>query len=520
MKMSMCTFKWIGDSERMKSFRIKNIKSFKDSGNIEFKPITIFVGKNSCGKSSLLRFPTVLAQTALSNTDSPLMFYGKMLDYGNYEDVVFGKKADSISFEIEYDVNIHDVNDARYSMIEEEKNDEIPREIHRVGMKVIINKNDKRMQVESAELCVDGECLSGFYYQGDSFRVELNYIYEDYQLTKERYVMEVEDIHFDKFFPLYDMRELFCAIVGIVVNEDKKPVNMEVGQELYNRLFNLANPYGDNQLSGEEKLIKRIKDGMEYASVMMSHVYTNFDIEARTTTYIGPFRESPERVYRDPEILSRDVGVRGENVSTLLIRDFQKKGKLINAISEWLYKTMSYRLTIKDMGSGLFQIMLVNDKGTESNILDVGFGISQVLPIVTQVMKMAFVSKRRIMGKLIKGESIYMEQPELHLHPAAQADLADIFVNCILNKESTCLVIETHSEHLIRKLQVLVADKENDFSADMLKVYYVDKDENGAASVQEMKIMDNGKFEQKWPTGFFDKAHELSMELLKNSAKK
>ena len=181
---------------------------------------------------------------------------------------------------------------------------------------------------------------------------------------------------------------------------------------------------------------------------------------------------------------------------------------------------MGYRLTIKDMGSSLFQIILVNDKGIESNILDVGFGISQVLPIVTQVIKMAFVNNRRIMGKLIKGESIYMEQPELHLHPAAQADLADIFVNCILNKKNTCLVIETHSEHLIRKLQVLVADKENDFSADMLKIYYVDKDENGAASVQEMKIMDNGKFEQKWPTGFFDKAHELSMELLKNSAKK
>ena len=519
MKKTMCTFQRIGEAERMKSFRIKNIKSFKDSGNIEFKPITIFVGKNSCGKSSLLRFPTVLAQTALSNTDSPLMFYGKMLDYGNYEDVVFGRSTDSIIFEIDYDINIHDVNDARYAKIEEEENDEAPREMHRVGMKVAINKNDKRMHVESAELCVDGECLSGFYFQGDNYRVELNYIYENYQLTKERYVIEVEDIQFEAFFPIYDMREVFCAIVGIVVNDDKKPVSMEVGQELYNRLFNLANPYGDGQLTDEEKLIKRIKDGLEYSSVMMSHVYTNFDIEARTTTYIGPFRESPERVYRDSETLSRDVGVKGENISTLLIRDYQKKSKLITAISEWLYKTMGYKLTIKDMGNSLFQIMLINDKGIESNILDVGFGISQVLPIITQVIRTSFISSRRIMGRIIKGESIYIEQPELHLHPAAQAELADIFVNCILDNEDTFLVIETHSEHLIRKLQVLVADKENDFSTDMLKIYYVDKDENGVANVQEMRIMENGKFEQKWPTGFFDKAHELSMELLKNSAK-
>lgn len=518
MKKAMCTFQWIGDTERMKSFRIKNIKSFKDSGNIEFRPITIFVGKNSSGKSSLLRFPIVLAQTALSNTDSPLMFYGKMLDYGNYEDVVFGRAADSMTFEIDYDINIHDVNDARYAMIEEQNN-EMPCEIHRVGMKVSINKKDKRMRVESAELCVDGECLSGFYYQGKNYRVELNYIYENYQLTKEKYVIEVEDIHYDKFFPLYDMREVFCAIVGIVVNEDKKAVSIEAGQELYNKLFNLANPYGDDQLTDAEKLIKRIKEGLEYSSVMMSHVYANFDIDARMRTYIGPFRESPERVYRDSETQSKDVGVRGENVNTLLIRDYQKKSKLIDAISEWLYKTMDYKLTIKDMGSSLFQIMLVNDKGIESNILDVGFGISQVLPIVTQIIKTSFVSKRRIMGRLVNGESIYIEQPELHLHPAAQAELADMFVNCILDNEDNCLVIETHSEHLIRKLQVLVADKKNAFTADMVRIYYVDKDENGVANVQEMKIMDNGKFEQKWPTGFFDKAHELSMELLKNSAK-
>lgn len=519
MKIANNTFQWLGDVKRMKSFRIKNIKSFKDSGNIEFKPITIFVGKNSCGKSSLLRFPTVLAQTAMSNTDSPLMFYGKMLDYGNYEDVIFGRTSDSMMFEINYDVNIHDVIDARYAMIEDEQNDETPYEIHRVGMRISINRNDKRMHVESAELCIDGECLSGFYYQGSNYRIELNYIYENLQLTKEKYVMEVDDIHFDDFFPLYEMRDVFCAIAGLVINDDKSPVSKEIGQEIYNRLYNLANPYGDDQLSDEEKLIKRIKDGLEYSSVMMSHVYTNYDIEARTTTYIGPFRESPERVYRDSETLSRDVGVRGENVSTLLIRDYQKKSNLINAISEWLYQVMGYKLTIKDMGSSLFQIMLVNDKGIESNILDVGFGISQVLPIITQVIRTSFISSRRIMGRVVDGETIYIEQPELHLHPAAQAELADIFVNCILDNEDNCLVIETHSEHLIRKLQVLVADKENEFSADMIRIYYVDKDDNGVANVQEMKLLDNGKFEQKWPTGFFDKAHELSMELLKNSAK-
>lgn len=509
-----------GEFGKMKSFRIKNIKSFKDSGTIEFKPLTIFVGKNSCGKSSLLRFPVVLAQTSTTNTDSPIMFYGKMLDYGNYEDVVFGGKEDAIEFEINYNVDIHDTQDSRFSMIDSDLIEEDNKhDIRNVSLRVSINKRDKRMYVESVELCIDGECLSGFYYENESYRIELNYIYENYKFIAEKYIVFTQDLFFDRFFPIYDMREVFSAIVGMIINEDGTPVEIEKGQEVYNRLYNMANPFGDYDLSDTDKKIKRVKDGLEYASTLMSHIYSNFEIEARVTSYIGPFRENPERVYRDSETQNTNVGVRGENVSTLLIRDFQNKNKLIDEISEWLYRTMGYRLCIKDMGNSLFQIMLVNDKGLQSNILDVGFGISQVLPIITQVIRTSLLSVRRFRGNYIKDEMIYIEQPELHLHPAAQAELADIFANCVTQNEKKCLVIETHSEHLIRKLQVLIADKNNNFTSDKIKIYYVDKDENGVASVQEMKILENGRFESKWPSGFFDKAHELSMELLKNSAK-
>ena len=97
---------------------------------------------------------------------------------------------------------------------------------------------------------------------------------------------------------------------------------------------------------------------------------------------------------------------------------------------------MGYKLQIKDMGSNLFQIMLVNSEGVESNILDVGFGISQVLPIVTQIIRSSFWSQKYIMGKEIHGETICIEQPELHLHPAAQADLADLFVDCVLESNN------------------------------------------------------------------------------------
>ena len=507
-----------GEQSNMKSFRVKNVKSFKDSGIIEFKPITIFVGKNSCGKSSLLRFPVVLAQTAVSNTDSPLKLYGKMIDYGNYEDVVFGRQEGKIQFEIHYDIDIHNVQDSRYSIFDFQDDDNVKDDVqlYDVSLKVSLDRRDKRMHVDFVELYIEDKCLSGFYSDDSGYRIELNYIYDNYELYPENYIMYTNEIYFQTFYPFYDMREVFSAIVGLVVNMDGKPVDMERGQEIYNKLYNMANPYGDEDLSETEIKIKRIKDGLEYASTIMSHIYQNTQVESRLITYIGPFRENPERVYRDSESQSLNVGVRGENVSTLLIRDFQKKNQLINDISEWLYRTMGYKLCINDMGNSLFQIMLENDKGIKSNILDVGFGISQVLPIITQVIKMSLFSSRLRGGEGVD-ETLYIEQPELHLHPAAQAELADFFAKCVTENPGKTLVIETHSEHLIRKLQVLIADKSCPFSEKDICIYYVDKNDDGVANVQEMKILDNGKFKSKWPAGFFDKAHELSMELLRNS---
>ena len=74
----------------MFSFRLRGIKGFLDTGNIVLRPITVVIGQNSSGKSSILRFPLVLRQTFLDNSLAPLLFYGKSIDYGNYEDVVFG----------------------------------------------------------------------------------------------------------------------------------------------------------------------------------------------------------------------------------------------------------------------------------------------------------------------------------------------------------------------------------------------------------------------------------------------
>ena len=97
----------------MKSLGLQNVKAFRDTKDIELAPITLFVGKNSCGKSSLIRFPVVMSQTFKSSSDTPICLHAPLtsfIDYGNFEDVVHqgGPVNDSFSVRLEYGINVKD----------------------------------------------------------------------------------------------------------------------------------------------------------------------------------------------------------------------------------------------------------------------------------------------------------------------------------------------------------------------------------------------------------------------------
>ena len=111
-------------------------------------------------------------------------------------------------------------------------------------------------------------------------------------------------------------------------------------------------------------------------------------------------------------------------------------------------------LRIKDI---IHQIV-VKQNSLDLDITDVGFGVSQVLPVIIQ----GFLSKERSIT--------LVEQPEIHLHPKMQADLADLFIDIAINKNvkkgssSKYLIIETHSEYLLKRLRRRIS--ENKISAD------------------------------------------------------
>ncbi len=114
---------------------------------------------------------------------------------------------------------------------------------------------------------------------------------------------------------------------------------------------------------------------------------------------------------------------------------------------------------------------------------------------------------------------LLIEQPELHLHPKLQSQLAKLFADTIKkSKNENFLIIETHSEHLIRKIQVLIANGELD--RDKVSVLYFDNKDGKPTEVEEMKIDEKGLFVKDWPDGFFDDSKNLALEMLEAMRKR
>ena len=504
----------------MKKYSICNMKAFSKETEVEIKPITIFVGKNSSGKSSLIRFPVVISQSVMSDADTPILFYGKDIDYGNYEDVVFShNRRGKMHFSVCYEVNMS----YRYRYLGSRKNNTYMKYYESrklpVSFQVGLIKYSRRMIIDSLCMKIDNdEAITISRSQGEKYHIHLN----DLTSKEMRAEFDVNKLHFNNYFPsIYSAEvrekalEYFCYKNGIAPGSKQKRILKEF---LSDRMLEKNTGVLDKD---SEKELRDLFDLLILYSDVLRSARTQAIDEAERTYYLGPFRKNPDRVYREVERQISSVGTSGENVVALLKNDYSHGKRVLNAVSRWFDKSMNYKLSLKDIGSGLYNIVVSKKDGTKDNLIDVGYGISQVLPIVTQLAQISINPiKNYYPPDYVNDEStVIIEQPELHLHPGAQADLANLFVDIVKNNADNDnqikIMIETHSEHLIRRLQALIADKNTAITKDQVKIYYVDKDENSESYIKEMQLLDNGQFKTEWP--FFDKAFELSMELVRNN---
>lgn len=179
-------------------------------------------------------------------------------------------------------------------------------------------------------------------------------------------------------------------------------------------------------------------------------------------------------------------------------------------------------IKIKGTEEGLGVLVYLVKEGEEVLLADEGYGITQLVALLLQVENNILNAELRSVETKVFAErdllyvpsTIYVEEPEVHLHPKYQSLLADMFVEAY-QKYNIHFIIETHSEYLIRKLQVLVADKENKLTSNDVSLNYVDKDENGVSHNRQIKIQEDGRLSEPFGPGFFDESKSLVMQMMK-----
>ena len=519
----------------LQSLQLENFKAFGERTRIPFAPITLIFGENSAGKSTILQALYLLKQTRESReTGVPLLprTENGIVDLGSFQEMIFDHDLSKmLSVRIE-------TNDDREIAIEFGfKRPSLEEEVRLAQIQIYDRKSAeciaKFQPVDAAEdpesfwrrmgylpdlsfrdlpppsklPIVECVCLtkeprywkSEFEWWKKNKAEILNRIKErkthleqslDHQTDKEKEIA-LRDLGF--LNANYKLLSSNFNLKTYISEKHKEKINtgLRVQGFLPDGIMTITR---NDWITGSHSFIDRQSDDAEFFDVGELTMQAGRTLEQTLDAFfpMGPFRRAPERWYIFRGTSPQDVGYRGDLLPDLL---FRRRG-LVTESNKWLRQLgIGYKLEMKSLGDrsrDLFEVRLIDThrKGKEDvdvALPDVGFGISQLLPFIVQ----SLVSEKRI---------ISIEQPEVHVHPRLQADLGDLLAEAIKEPRQNQFIVETHSEHLILRLQSLVRKKK--IKPSDISIIYVNRGSEGAES-QRLRLDEDGDFIDDWPGGFF-----------------
>jgi len=437
----------------LKKLRIQNFKGWKDTGAIKVAPITLFFGANSSGKSSIGQFLMMLKQTAESQ-DRKVVFYpgsiSSAVQLGSYQEMIYQRNLENrIEFEYEW---------IFYPEIKFK------------------------------------DSLSGKNYQANNIDFKAKIATEDISSKK----VVVESI---KYSLAKDDEQLLS--VGMERNEGKKHQYRVEATEYSlkrnpGRVWYPGSPVRFYGFPDEVVAYYQNAEFVQQLNLQHENLF-------KSIFYLGPLRTKTDRLYSWSGLTPASVGYSGENtVASILASSGRKISMGYKKAYKPLEQIIAESLKRMDLIEE-FKVQQISEqrqdyevklrtKGSKDwvDLPDVGFGISQVLPVLVQCF---YAPANSI---------IIMEQPEIHLHPSAQSALADVMVDVINSKENgkdrnIQLIIETHSEHFLRRLQRRIA--ENSVQQDKVSAYFANTTKT-PTKLEPLEIDIFGNI-QNWPENFF-----------------
>ena len=427
---------------------LRNFKSWSDTGDVSLRPITGLFGTNSSGKTSLLQSLLLLKQTADSSDRGLVFHFGDKttaVDLGGFDSVAFAHAADA-----ELALSLDWLHPTKFQIVDTKDDDKEVVADPGLGFSVVVTQASGR--------------TSRLLVSEMTYRVG--------QATFGMRRAPKAKLEYELFAEQTDFR--FIHSVG-----RKWPLPLPVKSygfpDQVRAYFQNAGFLSDLELALEERL--------------------------RNVYYLGPLRAYPERRYTWAGAQPTDMGRAGESVvdALLVSRErgdtispgFKRKRLTLEAyVAQWL-KTLGlihdFRVEALASGSQVFQVKVRKSADSaEVLITDVGFGVSQILPVLVLCFYVP------------EGSTVILEQPEIHLHPAVQAGLADVLVDA-WQKRRVQILLESHSEHLLRRLQRRIAEK--GVSRDDVGLFFC-RTEGSGSKLTSLEVDLFGKI-RNWPEGFF-----------------
>lgn len=504
---------------------VKNYKAFEDV-SINLRPITILLGANSVGKSSIVQLFLMLQQTGragFKSYKSALKLYGGYINLGDPLNLFRKKdKSNPICF------SFHVKSKTIKNVLKEELFDSFTTLFFQLPMylpikgfsdlrhKPIESKEDFSKYVDSVIAVLSKSTTK------DEFRREIKYF------LRQRHTFPISIINKankNELLKVYDfLRDLsrgiknenFEIIYNLKLNSSN---NLEISQlELVHDEIVLLRILNNESVALHSDLISFTQADIELVSTVFqpgntifssfNNAQTNEQLESspvanlvvqifvviqtemqrefseNSINYVSPLRAHPKRYYMlDKAKLNLTLDTLDGDAIAEVLKDNQQVTKNVNV---WL-KNFGVEVDVQGFKEVIHHLV-VKQNNIDLDITDVGFGISQILPVIIQ----GFLSADNSMT--------IIEQPEIHLHPKMQADLADLFIDIVRNSSNKKLIIETHSEYLLKRLRRRISEGKispNDVSICL----FSPQTKSSGATIENLTIEEKGFFD--WPIDFY-----------------
>lgn len=509
----------------MKTIRLENFRSLTNTTDIEIKPITLLLGQNSSGKSTFARSFALLKQGINVRARGPFLWVGELVDFGGVSETISTFEEER-KLSLAYTFDLPEVLTVlRKSIFKKAGLTEISVSIseHETSTKTDVSFTysiDIETDNFNFSLTREGEfswfSINGIDYTHLMTQISAKHWKGPIPTFVNKYandaLKKVEDEESPNTFES-SLRDFVNSHVHGRTGEQKRDALIDRLTRFPRALMPVLrlNSTGDtswkkftkdwNAKSSAFKHLKGLVLGCRFLDYMnLISEYTIGLLER--SKYITPLRASAERYYRKQGLAVDELDARGSNFS-----QFLNNMSLFEQLrfSEWSQKFFGVSISVEEQG-GHLSIFITSKENpfVKVNITDTGFGFSQMFPILAQLWVAQDSSQQDNSVNIPILFSI--EQPELHLHPRLQANLADVLVNSINAANEAGidlrLIVETHSEYLVNRLGLLISKKEITSSQASVLIFdrssYLEPTEIVRANYNERGFLEN------WPHGFFE----------------